>query len=106
MIEVEEEQDEAGAPSCYDPQRGTLRVLAEQCSTCIFRPGNLMHLSEGRLADMLATVRANDSHVICHQSLGRPVGDVCKGSNDAYVGQAVRLAERMGIIQYVQPEVK
>jgi len=102
----EEEQEDEGPPSCFDPQRGVFRILATQCSTCIFRPGNLMHLDEGRLADMLASVRANDSHVVCHQSLGRPVGDVCKGSNDAHVGQAARMAERLGIVALVEPEAK
>ena len=95
MIEPDD-TDEPGPPPTYD-RRG-LHVMAEQCSTCIFRPGNLMHLNEGRLADMTASTDAGDTNVICHQTLDRKVGALCRGSVDRRPGQAAQIAERLGVI--------
>ena len=73
--------DEDDEPvSCVGPTG--LRVLKEQCSTCIFRPGNLMHLNSGRLKDMTESVEASQTYVICHQTLDQPLGAVCRGSYD------------------------
>ncbi|SDH18416.1 hypothetical protein SAMN05421505_11295 [Sinosporangium album] len=47
-----------------------VRVLASQCSTCIFRPGNLMKLAPGRLREMVNTaIVAEGGHIICHDTL-------------------------------------
>lgn len=74
-----------------------LRLMAAMCSTCIFRPGNLMDLERGRVRGMLAEVRRNDSYVPCHKTLGtgRPSA-VCKGSSEAHMGQLERIAYRLG----------
>jgi hypothetical protein len=37
-----------------------VHVLAEQCATCIFRPGNLMELCPGRVRGMVAEATAKD----------------------------------------------
>ena len=37
--------------------RGVVRVQAEKCVTCIFKPGNKMDLRKGRLKDMVEGVR-------------------------------------------------
>lgn len=68
-----------------------VRVMAEQCSTCIFRPGNLMSLRPGRVKQMLADVRRDDSYIPCHQTLGtgRPSA-ICRGQADAYAGWTMR----------------
>lgn len=47
-------------------------VMPEMCSTCIFRPGNLMRLREGRVEEMVADALAKDAHIICHSTLDRP----------------------------------
>lgn len=78
---------------------GHLRIMAEMCSTCIFRPGNPMHLEKGRVAGMLAGVRADDSFVTCHKALGTgQPGVICRGSNDAHPGQMFRIAQRLGLV--------
>jgi len=105
FIEQEEdEEDESYPPSWRDPITGELRILTEKCSTCIFRPGNLMNLNEGRLQDMTDSTDAGDTNVICHQSLGRKVGDMCRGSYDRRPGQLARIAERLGFIKWVEPQ--
>ena len=99
MIDFEDDEDledEDLAPPAYD--RAGLHIMKEQCSTCIFRPGNLMHLNEGRLKDMTDQTDAGDTNVVCHQTLDREVGAFCKGSVDRAAGQMVRIAERLGAI--------
>lgn len=83
-----------------------MRVMSEQCSTCIFRPGNLMHLNTGRLADMVSSVKATESYVICHDTLDLPLRKraICKGSFDRIKTTIIQLAERMGFIELVDPE--
>jgi hypothetical protein len=43
-----------------------VHVMAEQCSTCVLRPGNLMGLSPGRVRGMVK----NEYGFACHQTLG------------------------------------
>jgi hypothetical protein len=46
-----------------------VRVLTEMCATCIFRPGNLMHLRRGRLATIVNDHQQADGNLICHSTL-------------------------------------
>jgi hypothetical protein len=86
------------------------RIMKEMCDTCIFRPGNPMHLDEGRLESMVRETDRHDSNVICHQSeglMGNIKGQVwCKGSVDRRAGQLIRIAERLGMIKEVDPPRK
>ena len=61
-------------------------LYRERCSTCIFRPGNLMSLKEGRLADVVAKNRETGSMLICHHTTyGQAEREVmCRGYWDAY----------------------
>jgi len=89
------------------------RLLTEQCSTCVFRPGNLMHLREGRLHDLVNENLRAGAALTCHQTLS--YGDhpdfgeaVCRGFYDA-VGprsQIVRIVERLGGYDEVPPPTK
>lgn len=100
--EVEVDEEEWSRSSYHE---GRLRIMAEMCSTCIFRPGNRMQLNPGRVKDMLAEVRANDGHVTCHKTLGTgQPGAICRGSDDAHQGQASRIAERLGLMLAVTEE--
>jgi hypothetical protein len=88
-------------------------VMPEQCKTCIFRPGNLMHLAEGTLEDMVRKTDKKDDNVICHQSEGL-MGTIrckawCKGSVDRRPGFAVRFMQEHKILrelpqEYIQGE--
>ncbi|GAB3852291.1 hypothetical protein ACFPIJ_42220 [Dactylosporangium cerinum] len=75
--------------SVGDPVTGKTRLLARQCATCIFRPGNQMHLAPGRLKTMVEQAIVDGSYVICHDTL--PYGNfpeaqpaVCRGFADRY----------------------
>ena len=60
-----------------------LRVCAEMCSTCVFRPGNLMSLRAGRLRGMIEGSIADDSCIPCHKTLDGERA-VCRGFWDRY----------------------
>jgi hypothetical protein len=72
--------------------RDGVRVLAARCPTCIFRPGNLMRLERGRIADMVATCLRDDGHIPCHETLSLPKQAICRGFWDAY-GQRVTIGQ-------------
>lgn len=90
---------------------GKVHVLSEKCSTCVYRPGNLMNLSEGRLKALAGEADANASAVICHQTL-RTVGyedqAVCRGYYDSCNGRnpTLALADALGVIAYDDPPTK
>lgn len=75
-----------------------VRVMAERCSTCIFRPGNLMHLQPGRVKEMVAKVRATEGCIPCHKTLGDEKQAVCRGQFDVAKTQPLQVAERLGMI--------
>ena len=100
-------------PDARPPFRdGKVHVLAERCSTCVFRAGNLMGLHEGRLADMVRSSLADDTAFACHQTLPyAPTGGdmaICRGYYDAYGSEVtpLRLANAFGIIEEVSPPSK
>ena len=89
---------------------GRVHVLADRCSTCVFRPGNLMHLEAGRLKDLVEVNTANDSALICHQTLpysntgAEPA--VCRGFFDKYPTLPLRMAIAMDVVAYDEPPKK
>lgn len=91
-------------------RNGKVHVCREQCSTCIFRPGNQMHLEPGRVADMIADATKNESAIICHSTLceagagsGGGGNAVCRGFFDSHPTAPLQIAERMGRIEFVTP---
>jgi hypothetical protein len=106
--ELDEEEDDDGyALPPFDPETHKLRIMAEKCSTCIFRPGNKMDLQPGRVKGMLEDVRRTDSFVTCHKTLGtgKP-GAICAGSSEAHMGQVERIARRFdGVLLVTEEEV-
>jgi len=83
---VSRRQDE----SILDPVTGRPRLCAWKCSTCVFRPGNLMYLRPGRLADLIEQNTGGDAlGLICHKTLSYgdnpdPGGALCRGFYDGY----------------------
>jgi hypothetical protein len=90
------------------PSKHCTVLLTKKCSTCIFRPGNKMDLSEGRFRSLVATTDENDSNVICHQSEG-VMGTWterawCAGSVERRPGQFVRILERLRMLREIHPD--
>lgn len=110
------EYDEAGHESHHllDVEDGHLRVrlLAEKCSTCIFRAGNKMDLHPGRVQQMVLECLARDSFVVCHSTLSGMSGAqnaICRGYYDGYKDRSRLLMDvehMMGFKQVPADEVK
>lgn len=83
-----------------------VRVQAERCQSCIFRPGNLMHLNEGRVKDMVDDCKKDEGVIPCHDTLSDKKQAICRGFYDSYSDDIplVQLAKRMGFIKEVQLE--
>ena len=51
--------------------------MADLWPTCMFRPGNLMRLDEGRVEGMAAEALADDGGtIVCHDTLDKPLFDL------------------------------
>lgn len=81
---------------------GVIHVMPSRCETCIFRPGNLMHLQRGRVRAMVDQVKRDESCIPCHKTLD---GDnaVCRGQYDLHPTMPLQVAERMGLIRFEDP---
>lgn len=85
------------------------RLCAVKCSTCIFRPGNLMQLRPGRVRQMVNDSLAGGGFITCHATLpyagtgARPA--ICRGFYDAYghASNLIRMWSRIGGFDQVQP---
>ncbi|MCC9309098.1 hypothetical protein LN042_18760 [Kitasatospora sp. RB6PN24] len=107
--DVEDDEDETTA-EVADPATGEVRVLADLCTTCIFRPGNLMRLQPGRVRHMVRAALAAGGHIPCHSTLPgvAPAGTkaaICRGFANAYGRQilALRIGAALGTILEVEP---
>lgn len=97
-----------------DPVTRKPRLLKEQCSTCVGRPGNLMHLRTGRLKDLIQANTGPEAHgLVCHQTLSygddpdaRPA--FCRWFYDGFghLANYIRISERLGGFTEVDPPGK
>jgi hypothetical protein len=100
--------DEPDSPAIAESEvgnayrNGKVMVCEKQCTTCIFRPGNLMRLAPGRVENMVKNAIVEQSAIICHDTLD---GDnaVCRGFFDRHKHDTVLgMAERLGVIEEVR----
>lgn len=87
-----------------DPSTWSVRVCEHRCATCIFRPGNLMHLTPGRVASMVKKAVSNEGHIVCHKTLGTETPAICAGFAAHPAGRAASLALRLaraGVLRIV-----
>jgi len=86
---------------------GRVHVLSEQCSTCIFRPGDPMRLRPGRLKDLVDGNLAAGSALVCHATLWSDTVDdaLCRGFVDRYADRVdlLQIATRLDLIEYDDP---
>lgn len=84
---------------------GKVHVLSEKCSTCIFRPGNLMYLNPGRVKMMVDGSIGGGGAITCHKTIHEQTEQeaVCRGFFDSYADQVpgLALARDIGIIEEV-----
>ncbi|MFJ4684682.1 hypothetical protein [Streptomyces sp. NPDC088789] len=82
--------DDVAAPATW-----SVRVCGHRCSTCIFRPGNLMNLEAGRVAGMVKRAVADNGRIVCHKTLGTEAPAICAGFAAHPRGGAACLALRL-----------
>lgn len=78
---------------------GGVWVKSEMCTTCIFRPGNLMRLDPGRVAGMKRRADESGTCIVCHEDSGRLSAAVCRGYYNNHESNLLEIAERMGVIK-------
>lgn len=83
---------------------GKVNVCVRKCDTCIFRPGNLMHLEPGRVEGMIERADRNESCIPCHHTLDQGQQAVCKGYFVRNSSMSLRVARMMDLIRYVEPD--
>lgn len=94
-----------------DPVTHKPRLMSEQCTTCVFRPGNLMHLSPGRLKELIGSNTGPEAlGLVCHQTLSYGAhpetgAAFCRGFYDSYghLANYIRIMERLGGFTEVDP---
>ena len=76
------------------------------CDTCIFRPGNLMHLEDGGVENMVREATKNESCIPCHATTyGQAEGEaVCRGFFERHATLPLQIAARLGFIVWQEPE--
>lgn len=88
---------------------GKVHVQESKCSTCIYRPGNLMRLDEGRKDQMQADAIRDGGVIPCHQTIHgrRKQQSVCRGFFDVAKHEGLlAVAERMDIVEFTPVEEK
>lgn len=106
MDEDADVMDEEVGHNIYN--RSRVHVCETMCSTCIFRPGNLMHLTPGTVKSMTDTTEkdGDGAVIVCHQTLGTDQNAVCRGWLDSKVGQQdklMRLAYALDLVEEINP---
>ncbi len=87
---------------------GKVHVQASKCSTCIYRPGNLMKLQEGRKDSMQAEAIEGGGVIPCHQTIEAYSGErgaesVCRGFFDVAKHEGLlAVAERLNIVEFTE----
>lgn len=99
---------EWGELNAVDQETGIPRALSRKCSTCIYRPGNLMDLAAGRREEMADRAAEEDSAIVCHSTLPpEPEQAICKGYWDVPADRdrswRMRLLRSWGGPTWVEP---
>lgn len=83
--------------------QGRVHVQAEQCATCVGRPGNLMQLTPGRLAALVRDNVRADAALTCHATLYRQAEQeaVCRWFFDHHPTLPLRLAVALDVVTFV-----
>lgn len=95
--------------SVGDPELRKTRRLTRECHTCIFKPGNLMHLDAGQLKKIVTEARDDAGYIICHSTLtyaGSPIPPaLCRGFTDRYRTWQLQVMERLwGFVDIEPPD--
>jgi hypothetical protein len=83
---------------------GKVHVRRTMCATCIFRPGNLMNLTDDRVNQMVIDATRKEGTIPCHKHLydDQPIEPVCRGFFDKHSTPLLQVADRLGYIEWYE----
>lgn len=79
-----------------------LKVCEHKCDQCLFSPNRIV--SKSRVAQIIRNCLKKDIHFECHKGTIEGVAVVCRGFYDQYPTQLIRIAERLNVVEFVNPE--
>lgn len=79
-----------------------MKVCSKQCDQCLFTSNRIV--SKGRAAQLIKDTLRKDTEFECHKGTIAGQHIVCRGWFDRYPTQNIRIAGRLGVIKYVDPE--
>lgn len=85
-----------------DWERG-VRILSQQCETCVLRPGNQLDLVPGAVKEMVQLALLRQTAIICHDTLDIEEQAVCRGFADKYDTMTLQFARRLRLVVEVEP---
>lgn len=85
-------------------RHGQVHVNAEQCATCVYRPGNLMHLKPGALQAIIMENLERNTVLICHENMDTNEPGTCRGFYESHLSPILALAAGFGCLAF-QPVV-
>jgi len=79
-----------------------LRVMSKRCEQCLMSKGKIV--SDSRRDEILEQCERSGKYFLCHK--GSMVNEeiVCRGFYDEVPNQALRMASRLGIVKFTEPE--
>jgi hypothetical protein len=95
----EDEEDEEPRHAIFVD--GRIAVMGTRCPTCIFRPGNLMHLDPGVVERMVADATERESTIVCHSTLDLDRQAACHGFVDRHATLPLRLGYAYDVVDEV-----
>jgi len=75
------------------------KVYETKCDQCLFSKDRIV--SNSRRVEVLAECKRRDSHFICHKATLLNQDVCCRGFFDTQTSQLIRIAGRLGAIEFV-----
>ncbi|AEH21824.1 VHS1011 protein [Vibrio phage 1] len=79
-----------------------LKVAKKCCGQCLFSSKRIV--SEKRKEDIIAGCEKRDTYFVCHKATINKENVVCRGFYEKHTSQQIRIAQRLGVIDFVEVE--
>lgn len=88
----------------FDPKLKKFLVCEKRCDECLYSSAKIV--GDERRADVLQSCRQSGRYFLCHKSTMRGAAVVCRGFFDAEPNQSCQVADRLGLVLFVDPGKK
>jgi len=79
-----------------------LKVSKKCCGQCLFSKNKIV--SEERKDQLLDDIERKDSHFTCHKATIKNEDIVCRGFYEQKTSNMIRIAQRLGMVEFVDVE--